>query len=339
MTKDTIAETIDISERRGVQEMLVSVKFLERETEMYKEVAGWEVAYEGHAASDQAVHWGLSKDVRINEVVLRVPGTKQGFLRLVQFIDVPQVRIRSSGRHFDTGGIFNINAWVKDMEGTFEELRDHGFSSFSDPTYYTLFGEKFGGGVLRGHDDIVINLLHRVNEANLTVAPFTKMSQVDNATQIVGDYDESFDFFANKMGWHVRWEASPTWPEDGSNNMGLPNSLVQEGKVHERAASFMFDQNADGGRIEIFGVEGITGQDFSDRAHPPNLGVLTYRVHVPKLEEYANRIAAKGVEPIRPIATFEIAPYGEIKNMVVRSPVGAWIELFEQQIGRSKGAV
>jgi catechol 2,3-dioxygenase-like lactoylglutathione lyase family enzyme len=333
MTTRTAVEALDISKRRGLQEMVVSVKFLERETEMYKKVAGWEVANEGQASSDQAVHWGLSDNVVINEVVLRVPGTEQGFLRLVQFVDIPQVRIRSSGRHFDTGGIFNINAWVKDMDGIFEELRDHGFSSFSDPTYYNLFGERFGGGVLRGHDDIVVNLLHRVNEANLTVAPFSKMSQIDNATQIVSDYDESFDFFVNKMGWHVRWEASPTWPEDGANNMGLPNSLVQEGKVHERAASFMLDEDADGGRIEIFGVDGIAGQDFSDRAHPPNLGILTYRVHVPDLEEYVNRIADNGVEPIRPLRTFEIAPYGEVKTVVVRSPVGAWIELFEQQNG------
>jgi catechol 2,3-dioxygenase-like lactoylglutathione lyase family enzyme len=333
MPSAVVAETIDVSTRRGVQEMVVSVKFLEREIEMYQKVAGWEIAYRGQASSNQATHWGLSADVVTNEAVLRVPGTEQGFLRLVQFLDVPQVRIRSSGRHFDTGGIFNINAWVKDMDGIFNELRDHGFSGLSDPTYYTLFGEDFGGGVLRGHDDIVINLLHRVNEANLTVSPFTKMSQINNATQVVSDYHESLDFFTNKLGWHVRWEASPTWPEDGSNNMGLPNSLVQEGKVHARAASFSFDAEADGGHIEIFAVDGITGLDFSHRAHPPNLGVLMYRVHVPNLAAYASAIADNGVEPIRPLRTLDIPPYGETKTMIIRSPAGAWIELFEQQNG------
>ncbi len=327
-------EIIDIGARRGVQEMIVSVKFLERELKMYQQVAGWEVLYRGQASSAQAQHWGLSEDVVINEAILRVPGAEQGFLRLVQFLDVPQVRIRSSGRHFDTGGIFNINAWVKDMDGIFNELRDHGFCAVSDPTYYTLFGETFGGGVLHGHDDIVINLLHRVDETKLTVPAFTKMSQVNNATQIVDDYDHSLDFFVNKLGWHIRWEASPEWPADGSNNMGLPNSLIQQGQVRVRAASLEINAGADGGHIEIFATEGITGVDFSHRAQPPNLGVLMYRVHVPNLEAYADTIAAKGVKPIRPLRTLQISPYGETKAMIIRSPAGAWIECIEQQHGK-----
>ncbi len=325
------SETLDISERRGLQEMVVSVKFLDRAIATYEEITGWEVAYRGLAPSEQALHWGLNEDVVIDQAVMRVPNTEKGYLRLVKFMDVPQVRIRSSARPFDTGAIFNFNALVKDLEGVFESMRDFGFVGFADPTYYTIFGKEYGGAMLRGHDGVVINLLHRVNDPYDDVPPFTRMSHVVNATQMVDDYDESLEFFRDKLGWHVRWEAAPEWPEDGSNNMSLPNNLLLEGKVKERAASFIFAPDADGGSIEIFKFDGATGADFSDRAHPPNLGVLMYRVHVPDLDDYARRLKANGVPVVRPMTSMRLAPYGSVKAMVIMAPSGAWIELFEQQ--------
>lgn len=324
------AEPLDISMRRGMQEMVVSVKFLDRTVAMYESLAGWEVAYRGSAPQAQAEHWGLPKDTEISEVVLRVPNTSRGYLRLVKFHDVQQLRIRSSARPFDTGAIFNFNVLVKDLEATFEAMRDYGFSGFADPTYYTIFGKSYGGAMLRGHDGVVINLLHRVNDAYEDVPPFTKFSHVVNATQMVDDYDESFQFFQEKLGWHLRWEAAPTWPEDGSNNMSIPNNLLLDGTVTEKAASFIFDTEADGGSIEIFKFFGAKGGDFSGRAQPPNLGVLLYRVHVPDLAAYAQQIAGRGVVPIRPMRTYSMAPYDDVQSLVIRAPSGAWIEFFQQ---------
>lgn len=325
------AQQVDLSARRGLQEMVVSVKNLDRAIETYKAIAGWEVAYRGLAPQQQAVHWGLSADTPIEQAVMRVPGTEKGYLRLVRFLGVEQVRIRSSARPFDTGAIFNFNALVKDLEGVFESMRDYGFVGFADPTYYTIFGKEYGGAMLRGHDGVVINLLHRVNDPYADIPPFSKMSHVVNATQMVDDYEENLEFFRDKLGWHVRWEAAPTWPEDGSNNMGIPNSLLLDGTVTEMAASFLFDSEADGGSIEIFKFNGVTGADYAHRAHPPNLGVLMYRVHVPALAAYKSKIEGNGVQAHRPLSAGVIAPYGDVESFIIRAPSGAWIEFFEQQ--------
>ncbi|MBT4739911.1 MAG: hypothetical protein HOO09_05950, partial [Rhodospirillaceae bacterium] len=273
------------------------------------------------------------ENTQIEQAVLRVPGTEKGYLRLVNFADVEQVRIRSSARPFDTGAIFNFNALVKDLEGVFEDMRDHGFVGFADPTYYTIFGKEYGGAMLRGHDGVVINLLLRVDDPYADVPPFTKMSHVVNATQMIDDYDGNVDFFENKLGWYKRWEAAPKWPEDGSNNMSVPNNLLLDGTVTEMAASFIFEPEADGGSIEIFKFTGASGANFSSRAHPPNLGVLMYRVHVPGLDAYAEKIIANGVEVIQPLTTLPIALYGPVKSIIIKAPSGAWIELFEQQDG------
>lgn len=324
------APRIDLSGRSGVQEMVVSVKFLAEAEALYREVAGWTVVAEGPADPRLRQHWGLPAEAGITESLLGVPGVDRGLLRLVHFAGVPQQRIRSSARPFDTGGIFNFNTLVRDLEGVFERLRDRGFHGFADPTYYTLFGRRYGGALLRGHDDVVINLLMRVDGSYDDLPPFGAMSHVFNATQMVRDFAEVQRFFIEDLGWQQRWEASPTWPEDGSNNMGLPNNLIVEGRVAERAASFAPSAEADGGTVEIFAFEGVSGRDFSARAMPPNLGILMYRVHVPDLAAYAAELEARGVAFTRPRARFTLAPYGEVEAFVVTAPDGAWLEFFQQ---------
>lgn len=322
---------ISLQGRAGVQEMILSVKFPERTVALYEEVAQWQVLARHSASGDGlARHWGLADTVVIDEALMGVPGTDKGFVRLVHFHDVEQQRIRSSARAFDTGGIFNINALVRDLEGVFEHLRDHGFQGFADPTYYTLFGRRYGGALLRGHDDVVINLLHRVDGNYDDLPAFGSMSHVFNATQIVRDFEAAQRFFIEDLGWEQRWEASPTWPEDGANNMGVPNNLITEDRVSERAASFAISPDADGGTVEIFHFEGITGRDYAARAKPPNLGILMYRIHVPDLAAYAAELEQRGVSFTRPRTRLVMAPYGEVEAFVVTSPDGAWLEFFQQ---------
>jgi catechol 2,3-dioxygenase-like lactoylglutathione lyase family enzyme len=330
MSTATSVQAIDLSRRAGVQEIVVSVKNLDRAAEVYRQVARYEIKHEGMADPTLAAAWGLPPGTPMRERVLGLPSTDKGLLRLINIQGLAQVQVRSSARPFDTGGIFNFNSLVKDMDGVFEALRDHGFQGFADPNRYTLFGKSYAGAMLRGHDGVVVNLLQRVNQSYDDQPAFETMSHIINATQMVRDYQESREFFVDKMDWVVRWEASPTWPSDGSNNMGLPNSVLLSGTVKEKAASFAFSKQADGGTIEIFNFEGVTGRDFSDRAQPPNLGILTYRVHVPGLTAYARQIAARGVTPHRPMTEAVIAPYGKVRIVVVRAPSGAWIELFEQ---------
>lgn len=322
---------IDVSNRMGVQEIVVSVKNLDQASQIYEDIAKYAVKHQGPADTSLSAAWGLPKNTPITERVLGLGDLDKGFLRLVKIEGLEQVQIRSSARPFDTGGIFNFNSVVKDIDAIFEALRDRGFQGFADPNRYTLFGKNYAGALLRGHDGVVINLLQRVNQPYDDLPPFETMSHIMNATQMVANYQESYDFFTTKLGWAVRWEASPTWPLDGANNMGLPNNLLTSGAVTERAASFLIAKGADGGSVEIFNFEGVTGKDYSDRAGPPNLGLLTYRIHVRGLKNYLSQIAARGVELHRPLAKVTLAPYGEVDLAVVRAPSGAWLEFFEQR--------
>lgn len=325
------AAPLDLNTIRGVQEMVVSVKNLEQSSALYQDVARWRVMHEGIADPTQVEFWGLPRAVPVQQILLGNPGSQTGFLRLVRFVGVDQQRIRSSARPFDTGAIFNINSLVKDMAATFEALRDRGFQGFSDPNYYDIFGKRYGGAMLRGHDGVVINLLERVTDSYDDQPPFEIMSNVNNATQVVADYERAYEFFTTQLGWGIRWEASPQWAADGANNMSLPNSLLMAGAVKERAASFDMDPERAGGTIEIFNFEGVSGIDFSARAQPPNLGVLMYVVHVAGLCDYLADIGGRGVEPLRPPARFRLDPYGVVLGAVIRAPDGAWLQFIDQK--------
>ncbi len=327
------AAGIDLSNVRGVQEMVVSVHDLSRSTALYQDVARWQIIHEGLADPDQVQLWGVARNVPVQQSLLGNPGIHTGLLRLIRFVGVDQQRIRSSARPFDTGAIFNINALVKDMTGTFEALRDWGFQGFSDPNYYDIFGKRYGGAMLRGHDGVVINLLERVDEGYEDQPVFATMSNVNNATQVVADYSRAYEFFTTKLGWRVRWEASPRWPPDGSNNMSLPNSLLVAGAVQERAASFHLDPGMAGGTIEIFAFQGISGIDFAARAAAPNLGILMYVVHVAGLCHYLDEIAGRGVVPVSGPSQFRLDPYGAVLGALIRAPDGAWLQFIDQPNG------
>jgi catechol 2,3-dioxygenase-like lactoylglutathione lyase family enzyme len=325
-----LARRVEIADRKGMQEMIVSVKDLDKAAALYQQVAGWEIVAQEAALPALAEFWQVPRATRIEQVVLGNPSTTQGLLRIVRFRGMPQAQIRSSGRPFDTGGIFNLNMLVKDMDAAFEILRDHGFHGYADPNRYTLLGKSYAGAMLQGHDGVVINLLQRVGRPYDDLPPFRLMSHIINATQMVGDYSESLDFLTQKLGWEVRWAGSPHWPANGSNNMGLPNNLVADGTVTGRAASLRFGPDADGGGMEIFHFEGVKGLDFSSRAHPPNLGVLMYGIHVPDIEAYAADLSSRGVAFHVPMTTFRLAPYGTVKAIIVRAPSGAWLQFFQQ---------
>ena len=323
----------------GVQEIVVSVSDLEATTRLYREVAGYELLWQGRAGADLGAAWqlpagagGAGAASGPRQALVGNPVAKFGYLRLVQFEGLPQVQVRSSARPFDTGGIFNVNVLVRDIDASFAALRAAGFQGYADPSRYELFGRPYAGAMLRGHDGVVLNLLSRLDRGYEDMPTFKAMSHVLNATQMVADFEASRGFFERQLGWHKRWEAAPKWQPDGRNNMGLPESLVLSGAVRERAASFALCKACEGGTIEIFAFEGIRGHDYAERAQPPNLGLLMYLITVPDVDGYLREVAGRGVEPLAPARAVDLPPYGPVRTAVIRAPGGAWL-MFVQVLG------
>ena len=99
----------------GYQEAVFSVSDIEAQVKFYTEVAGWEILSEGNVSQRIIEAYSLPKNITAREVVMGNSGTKRGFIRLIEFVDVDQVQIRSSAQSWDTGGIFDVNFRVLSM--------------------------------------------------------------------------------------------------------------------------------------------------------------------------------------------------------------------------------
>ncbi len=55
------------------------------------------------------------------------------------------------------------------------------------------------------------------------------------------------------------------------------------------------------GSVEFLKMEGLEGEDFSERAAPPNLGILMLRFPVSDADGYARLLEERGVQLRLPV--------------------------------------
>ncbi len=311
----------------GFREVVFSVHDLERSEKFYKEVAGWEVFHRGVANIGQAKFWSLKNNPRIEEVLLRNKGKNEGYLRLIKFHKVEQRQIRSSGRTWDTGGIFNVNTRVKDIKEKFRLMQNWGWNAYSDPIKFKFGRFEVSEVLVKGHDGVIVAMIQRFAPPLEGYPNLRDWSHFFNSTQIVKDIDKSHDFYVKKLGFQVYIYSDGSTKKDGANVLGMPHNLA--GDIN-RKVYIVHPKKNNFGSIELLQFEGATGEDFSEYAVPPNLGILMLRFPVKGLEKYAQQIQAKGVKLEVPIKEIKIEPYGKAKVFAVRSPDGAWIEFFEE---------
>ena len=310
----------------GFKEAVFSVRDLDAAVEVYRAVAGWEVVHRGDAGEDQARFWHLDPGQKIEEALLRNPGDDEGLLRLVRFPGAEPRLIRPGAQTWDTGAIFDVNVRVLDVHEKLAELRAHGWLSYSEPIEFR-FGKFVVREVLaRGPDGIVLALIERVEPALEGWDNLRHFSHIFNSTQIVRDFDRSFDFYTRQLGFKVYLEHEGPSREAGPNVLGLPHNLAPE---IPRRVAIVSPRGDNFGSVEILSFEGAAGADCSGRASAPNLGHLSLRFPVADLDAYLEQIRARGVEPSSGPAELQVAPYGTVRAAIVQAPEGGWLEFID----------
>ena len=90
------------------------------------------------------------------------PGTERGYLRVVGLDGVESELIRPAPHSWDTGGIFDVNVRVWEIEDRLEELRRQGWDAHSEVVRFT-FGPFVVKEVLaRGPDGVTIAMIERL---------------------------------------------------------------------------------------------------------------------------------------------------------------------------------
>jgi catechol 2,3-dioxygenase-like lactoylglutathione lyase family enzyme len=307
------------------KEFVFSVGNLAKALDFYAGYLGWETVVQGPVAPSVLAAWQLPPAATAQEVLLRLPGTDTGQLRLVQFRGLAQRHIRSGGKAWDPGGFMDIDLRVADLGQVYDDLREMGWHGVSDPVEMRVGPFHLHELLIKGHDEVMIAFVQRL------VPPQPHMpggrhvvSNIYLSAMIVRDLAPARHFFVNQLGFVVVNELPLRL--EGDNMFGLPHNVIAQTAIE------LVILSPDGARdtmLDLIYLPGIVGQDHSAHAVPPNRGVLMCRFPVRNLAAYHDFVRANGVRPVTKLHRQVLAPYGEVELFAVRSPDGAWLEFFE----------
>lgn len=320
---------VDPGAESQIQEFVISVSDLEPMRKVFTDVLKWKVIYEGAAKPAEAKLWGLKPGVKAEEILLGNAASAYGHVRLVRFKDVEQQQIRPLGRWWDTGGMFNLNVLVKDAAATEAALAGMGWHALGLPDKYEYPGDVRGvSQIMVGPDDLVLSFQERASPPLKGWPEFAGATHIEVGYQLVADLDAWYPFFAKVLGLEpraarLRSSGKPVGP----NDYGLPHNLVG---VDDSKQGGVFPRK---GGEQLIGARQFTnakGYDFSERAAPPNLGIMSMRLPFADIDPILERASAAGIAPAAGPHMLEMAPYGMVKAAAFRAPQsGLWVEVFE----------
>ena len=101
----------------GYKEAVFSVSDIDSAVKFYQNVAGWDILSEGYVPREILNSYTLDKSVIAKEVVMGNSGTERGFIRLGRILkESTKFKLDLSAQSWDTGGIFDVNFRVLNME-------------------------------------------------------------------------------------------------------------------------------------------------------------------------------------------------------------------------------
>ena len=311
----------------GWQETVISVTDLNEMTNFYRVNLGWEERARGSVPRAQLEAWGLPAEANARFTVVANPNSTKGYVRIIDFDGVEQVRIRDHAQAWETGGIYNMNIRVADMASIAKKVTDAGWQAPSAPVNFTFGPFDVWEWIPRHKDGVRIAFAERVKPV-LTDWPNLKTtSRSFNSTQMVADIDRAIAFYEGVLGFKTYLENRSPSKAPAEHVLGLSREAMT---TVIRDVRIVNPTGENDGSVELLEFEDYTGRDFSDRAVPPNLGNLMLRFPVPSVDKLVNYFAGAGVELEYAPITTRMPPYGNVKTMAVRAPDGAWLEFFEK---------
>ncbi|KAA5804495.1 hypothetical protein F1654_00340 [Alkalicaulis satelles] len=311
---------------RGWQEVVVSVRDLAPIRDFMIEVAGYEVRAEGVLAPQWLEAWGL-EGASGAYALMASPGKDVGWVRLVRFDGVEQDLIRPGAQVWDQGGLFSLMVRAEEADEVMDAAHARGWSVFNRPQVFDFGGLLIKNVVARLPDGVNLAVYSRVHPPIEGWDDLAGFSYPFNTMAMVHDLAAERAFFVEGLGFEPFWEGDYIDPEPVSTNHGLPNNLSH---VIPRRTAILQQRPGEDGRIELMHFDGLEGDDFSDRARPPHLGILAVRLPVADLDAALARLAGQGVSPDAGPVPFALDPYGEVRWAAVSSPSGIIVELLEQ---------
>lgn len=314
-------------------EAVVSVRDLDRWIAALNHLFGWTLNARGPVDPRMLAAWKLPPSARAEDAVLINPDDPPRRVRLIRFDNVAQVQIRSSGKGWDTGGVFSLLTYARDVDATFAAAQVLGWSAYNDPVDMHFGGRTLRNVVLRAWDGVNFGLYRP------TVPPppeprYAKAGMTFNGQQMVRAIGPARTFYRDILGWTAWFDGVTRLT---CNNFGMPENFA--GKLPKNVIIAAGGKDANDawayGQVELVEWDGFTGRDFAERAAPPNLGILALRIPEKDVQARAANIVAHGGHLWSPLAQVTLSGVGETALFGLCTPDGALIEIYQPELGQS----
>lgn len=313
----------------GLQEAVLSVFDLDRVAVALGDVGGYRrlVLPDVDRGRSSQAGWPAGC-TRIEQSLLVPPGSHaaaMGCLRLLRFHGLPQRVMRSSQRSWDTGGLFDVDVYARDVDAVYRGLQRHGWTAFGEPVEYREAEFHVRQVVAVGPDGLVLAIIQRYSPPVPALDdPALGMTPIFNSTQMVRDFERSARFYEAALGWQKTHDfLIDAAAEPGADVLGLP--LPQASTARRRIGIFRAPDSIDGS-IELIANTSMSGRDSTADCIAPNVGLLSLRFRVRDAAQYAIDVQRRGVQLQGRLERYELAPYGMVASFTVRAPEGAQLE-------------
>lgn len=312
----------------GIQEVVFSVYDIARASAALIAVGDYRLMALPDADAAQAAAWHVPAGyTRIEQALLLPPDDDKGALRLVAFHGLDRDLIRPSQRTWDSGGIFDLDLFSRDVRGVYRKLqRDHGWTAFGEPVDYEIGDFDVTQVVAIGPDGLVLAVIQPHKPPTLELPAFTALSRIFNSTQIVRDFDATLAFYRDVLEWRPMMDTTiDDAIEPGAEVLGLP---MPHARSCVRRVGIVHPTGSNDGSVELIEI-GLAGRDFAERAVAPNVGLLALRIEVPSVAAYAAGIIRRGGVLYTAATRLDLAGLGRVELFSIRTPDGAILEFYE----------
>lgn len=309
----------------GYREAGICVSDMDAWVAFFCTQGGWEQRYRGETDEQQRALWPEHGTQAVHETLLARPGSHCGLVRLFQFTGINQRTIRADARPWDTGGIFDLDMRVDNLNSWHHTLSAAGWGGIAPPVDWRFGRLQIREWLALGPEAVVLALIERL-QPPLNGPPLGHgFGHAFNSSQTVADMDTAVAFYS-ALGFKTMVDHRAPLDGGGGAVLGIP---AERSATEPVELVIMHPQAQMEGSIELVCLPGMRGKRLDALALPHNLGLNLLRFPVQGIEALAAKLAGMGKSAISEIVTTELAPYGLVKMLACRSPDGAWLEFFE----------
>lgn len=290
----------------------------------YRDVFGYETRARGTVPEEYHRGWRMPPGSQARFCLLARPGSTRGMLRLVQ-ADSPGAHIWGCYERIQDHGHYAINFRVPDVHAIWQALLANGVRPKSAPLRWDVDETMVAwDSQCWDPDGTLLDVYTMEGRPDIFTPLEGRASSIETVAIHVADADRSHAFYRG-LGFSLFFDRRI---DDLGAFFHLPDKVVL------RDVNLIKPELSSIGRIEIVELEGLPGLPVEERAHPPNLGILSISFETDDIERTAILVAALGGRSLTAPHRAGDAGLGKVQAFSAFGPDGELLE-FVQPDGKA----